>query len=209
LYKIPKREEYFYHDGKFYMKSKTAKGIKLGALIGFIVTFLFGTSTVGSHYMPGPKAVFYSAAENNLTNYIQSVNKNVSYADAVQIVKSTMKWANEFELDPALLIAIQEVESKFNKHGISSAGAMGLMQVIPSWHLNKMSKAIADVGNPEPFNINTNIYLGSWVLKLCMKQFNLTKNALLCYNGSNANPNGYDVKVMQAYNMVKKVMKGS
>jgi soluble lytic murein transglycosylase-like protein len=190
------------------MKSKAARGFKIGILIGMVITFLFGPSIAGSHIAP-QDVIFRDTTESKLTKHIQSVNSKVTYADAVQIVKSTMKWASEFELDPAMLIAIQEVESRFDKYSISSAGALGLMQVIPSWHLNKMSKAINDVGNPEPFNIHTNIYLGSWVLKACMKQYNLTKNALLCYNGSNSKPNGYDAKVMNSYTAINKLMKGA
>jgi soluble lytic murein transglycosylase-like protein len=36
-------------------------------------------------------------------------------------------------LDPALVLGMVEVESGFRKFAISSAGAMGVMQVMPFW----------------------------------------------------------------------------
>jgi soluble lytic murein transglycosylase-like protein len=36
-------------------------------------------------------------------------------------------------LDPSLVLGIAEVESGFRKFAISSAGAMGVMQVMPFW----------------------------------------------------------------------------
>lgn len=206
MYKIPKREEYFFRDGKFYMKNKLAGRFKFGVMIGIVLGFLGVAQTTSSH-ITSPKVTFFDTTEHSLTKYIMSVNNKVTSTDAVQIVKSTMKWSKEFDIDPALLIAVQQIESGFNKYSISSAGAMGVMQVIPKWHLDKMSKAIVEVGNPEPFNIHTNIYLGAWVLKDCLRQYNLQGNALRCYNGSNANPNGYDTKVIAMYNKVNKIMK--
>jgi len=184
LYKIPKLEEYYFQDGKFYMRNKLAKKFKIGAILSLVIAFIFGTNTAGSHITP-PRLAIHDTVEGALTKHIQTVNQDVTESEAAQIVKSTMKWAKEFEVDPALLIAIQQVESRFDKHSISSSGALGLMQVIPKWHLDKMNKAIEDIGNPELFNTHTNIYLGTWVLRDCMKQYKQNiKHALGCYNGN-------------------------
>jgi soluble lytic murein transglycosylase-like protein len=195
------------------MKSKTAKGIRIGLLFSLVLSFIFGTSTVGGYTTPGlvfPKmqVMMYDTTEYALTKYINKINKDISKEDTLQIVKSTMQWSKEFNVDPALLVAIQQTESKFDKYAISSAGAFGVMQVIPKWHLDKLQQAKKETGSPELFNIHTNIYLGTKVLKECLKQFNLQRNALLCYNGSNANPNGYDEKVMAAYRSIRENIRG-
>src|SRR5690606_32980625 len=46
--------------------------------------------------------------------------------------------AREAELDPLLLVAMIAVESSFNPKAKSHAGALGLMQVIPRWHMDKI-----------------------------------------------------------------------
>ena len=45
---------------------------------------------------------------------------------------SVMKYSSSFGLNPALVYAIMRQESRFNPKAISSAGARGLMQVMPS-----------------------------------------------------------------------------
>ena len=142
--------------------------------------------------------------ENKFSEYIQKQNKNISEDDVINIVRSTLKWANHFKLDPNLLIAIQQVESGFNKFSISSGGALGVMQMIPSWHLDKLKTATKELGSPELFDPNVNIYVGAWVLKDCMKKFGSQTNYLRCYSGSNSLPNGYEDKVKASLYNIKK-----
>jgi soluble lytic murein transglycosylase-like protein len=176
-------------------------------IIGILLGGLLGSKVTSSHIQEF-EANFVTTPQQKMVEYIKSTNKAVSETDAIQIVNSTMKWADEFNVDPYLIFAVQEVESTYDKYSMSKTGALGVMQVIPSWHLDKMREAIKDIGTPEIFNIHTNIYLGTWVLKSCMRQFNLTKNSLNCYNGSNAKPNGYDEKVLTAYRKIQNMMKG-
>jgi soluble lytic murein transglycosylase-like protein len=39
----------------------------------------------------------------------------------------------ELKLTPELVLAVIDVESRFNRYAVSSAGAVGLMQVMPFW----------------------------------------------------------------------------
>ena len=139
------------------------------------------------------------------THYIQRVNPDLDQNDARKIVSVTMKWASEFKLDPALLLSIQTVESRFRQHAISSSGAMGLMQFIPYWHLDKMKTVVQSkqIANPDVFDMDSNIYIGSWVMRDCMNVQKDVNKALLCYNGSLKNPNGYDDKVLRVYENLK------
>ena len=41
--------------------------------------------------------------------------------------------ATELGVEPALMVAIGYVESKFNARVVSSAGAIGVLQIIPRW----------------------------------------------------------------------------
>jgi soluble lytic murein transglycosylase-like protein len=209
---IPSLGEYYFKNGKYVLKNKFLRGIKIGMLIGVFIGGTSVTQETSSHmYNQAIEAAgFYQkTTTQKVVDYIKNKNQKIDDADAIQIAKSSLKWSEEFGVDYRLVLAVQEVESTFNKHSISGAGALGVMQVIPSWHLSKLKAAIKDIGTPELFDIHTNIYLGSWVLKDCLSKFKSTSSALLCYNGSNAAPNGYDQKVAQRYNEISKHLKGS
>lgn len=82
-------------------------------------------------------------------------------------------------LDPALILAIIQVESDFRKYAISSAGALGLMQVMPFWK--------NEIGQPAHnlFDTRQNIRFGCLVLRhyLDLENGNM-RRALARYNGS-------------------------
>ena len=44
------------------------------------------------------------------------------------------KYAKKYNLDPKLLTAIAEVESKFNSHAVGDLGELGLFQLRPEFH---------------------------------------------------------------------------
>ena len=82
-------------------------------------------------------------------------------------------------LEPELVLAVIDVESNFNRYAISSAGALGLMQIMPFW--------LQEIGQPGDnlFHIPTNLRFGCTILRyyLDMAKGDLTE-ALARYNGS-------------------------
>lgn len=82
-------------------------------------------------------------------------------------------------LRPELVLAVIEVESNFNRWAISSAGARGLMQIMPFW--------LDEIGRPDDnlFHVATNLRFGCTILRhyLDRSKGNLTE-ALARYNGS-------------------------
>ena len=82
-------------------------------------------------------------------------------------------------LDPHLVLAVIDVESKFRKYAVSRAGARGLMQVMPFW--------VKEIGEPghNLFHERTNLRYGCTILRhyLDRERGNLA-NALGRYNGS-------------------------
>ncbi len=95
------------------------------------------------------------------------------------ILKAVHYEATRAELPPELVLALIEVESNFDRFAISSAGARGLMQVMPFW--------LDEIGRPgdDLFHIETNLRFGCTILKhyLERERGNRTK-ALARYNGS-------------------------
>ncbi len=82
-------------------------------------------------------------------------------------------------LDPELVLAVIEVESGFRKYAVSTASAMGFMQVMPFW--------VDLIGAPEHnlFHLRTNLRYGCTILRhyLDMERGDLFR-ALGRYNGS-------------------------
>ena len=77
------------------------------------------------------------------------------------------------------MLALINVESNFDRFAISSAGARGLMQIMPFW--------LNEIGRPDDnlFNIHTNLRFGCTILGIYLKREkgNMYR-ALARYNGS-------------------------
>ncbi|HEY0665114.1 MAG TPA: lytic transglycosylase domain-containing protein [Gallionella sp.] len=82
-------------------------------------------------------------------------------------------------LEPELVLALIEVESRFNKYAVSSVGARGYMQVMPFW--------VREIGTREHnlFHLRTNLRYGCTILRhyLDIEKGDLYR-ALGRYNGS-------------------------
>ena len=83
-------------------------------------------------------------------------------------------------LDPALVLGLIQVESNFRRYAVSSAGARGLMQVMPFW-----SRLIGDGDESRLFEMRTNLRYGCTILRhyLDIERGDLFR-ALGRYNGS-------------------------
>ena len=82
-------------------------------------------------------------------------------------------------LDPHLVVAVIDVESKFHKYAVSRSGARGLMQVMPFW--------IEQIGEPGTnlFHERVNLRYGCTILRHYLDRENGNMaNALARYNGS-------------------------
>lgn len=83
------------------------------------------------------------------------------------------------KMPPELLLAVMDVESRFNRYAVSSAGAVGLMQVMPFWprELGVENRLFGDT--------DFNIRLGAEILAYYLYvERNDYVRALARYNGS-------------------------
>lgn len=109
------------------------------------------------------------------------------------MIGTAFREARKNGLDPVLVVAVMAVESRFNPIAQSERGAMGLMQVIPRFHSDKVS---AD-GEESIFDPHVNIRLGARVLKEYIQRGGNELAGLQLYNGSASDPsNAYAGKVM-------------
>lgn len=98
--------------------------------------------------------------------------------------------AKDTALEPHLLFAIARQESAFTPDARSSAGALGLMQLLPSTAKQTASRSGMRVSNHDLLNPQTNIALGGRYLNQLMEEFN--GNRILAAAAYNAGP--YRVK---------------
>jgi hypothetical protein len=141
-----------------------------------------------------------SDLRSNLIEWIQARSrKDVSTPVAGLIVDQTFEQCVEKQVDPYVMLALIAVESEFDANAQSTAGAMGLTQIIPSWHTKHRVNPV------NVFDIRNNVRVGTAILAeyLGWHQGNLER-ALLQYNGSLNIPNsGYARRVLVARDELK------
>jgi soluble lytic murein transglycosylase-like protein len=110
----------------------------------------------------------------------------------IEMLKLVHYEAKRVNIAPELVLALIEVESRFDEYAISVAGARGLMQVMPFW-LDEIG-----ISDRNLFKIRTNLRMGCTILRyyLDMEPNDLGR-ALARYNGSLGNTI-YANKVIEA-----------
>lgn len=99
--------------------------------------------------------------------------------------------AKKYNLEPALICAVINVESGFDEKAVSKKGASGLMQLMkPTADWIAEINHISEYSYDDIFNPNLNINLGSYYLSRLMRQHdnNLTL-VLASYNAGSGNVN--------------------
>ena len=123
---------------------------------------------------------------NRLQRYVQDEKTRLS------LLKQVHLEASRAELQPELVLAVIQVESNFDSYAISSAGAQGIMQVMPFW--------LKEIGRPDDnlIVLKTNLRMGCTILKYYMDmENNDLHKALARYNGSRGSK-VYSNKVLYA-----------
>jgi soluble lytic murein transglycosylase-like protein len=113
--------------------------------------------------------------------------------ERLSLLRAIHREAKRAQLKPDLVLALIQVESKFDRYAVSRAGAQGLMQVMPFWK--------NEIGHTEDnlTDINTNLRYGCQILKYYMqKESGSWMNALARYNGSYGKL-WYPARVMDAW----------
>jgi soluble lytic murein transglycosylase-like protein len=117
----------------------------------------------------------------------------ISRAVTRDLVGAAYREGDRHALNPLLIVAVMAVESGFNPIARSDAGAMGLMQVIPRLHADKLPVA----SGASVFDPHVNIRLGASVLKECMRRGGTEIAGLQRYNGARGDAtNAYARKVL-------------
>lgn len=134
-------------------------------------------------------------AQNNFSDSLNSAIKNNNLD---QIFESA---SNKYGVSVNLLKAVAKAESNFNTNATSSAGAQGIMQLMPS--------TAKSLGVTDSFDAQQNIMGGAKLLSQFLKKYNgNTELALAAYNAGPGNVAKYGgiPPFKETQNYVKKVI---
>lgn len=117
--------------------------------------------------------VWLRVSDQRLQRYLDDEGQRL------ELLQYVYREAKRQSLDPDLILAVMQIESAFDRFAVSSAGAQGLMQVMPFWRV--------EIGRPQDnlTHVETNIRYGTVILS---HYVDVAKNdlveALARYNGS-------------------------
>jgi soluble lytic murein transglycosylase-like protein len=133
--------------------------------------------------------VWYKSMEPRLARFVPTHEARIEILDHVYC---EAKRDPTLKIPPDLVLALMEVESRFDRWAVSPAGAVGLMQVMPFWprELGVQNQLV---------KVAPNIRMGCEILRyyLRVEHHNWTQ-ALARYNGS-VGKNTYPALVMQRW----------
>jgi hypothetical protein len=103
-------------------------------------------------------------------------------AEALQpVFEAAQAAGREWRVDPLLIVAVISIESRFNPISQSPMGAVGLMQIIPRYHQDKLPK---DAGSRAFFDPVTNVQMGARILQESIQRQGGLMEGLQYYAGA-------------------------
>ncbi|MDB0440921.1 transglycosylase [Clostridioides difficile] len=115
-----------------------------------------------------------NVANNTIGKFIEVDAKDKSIKSRIE--NAVEQASKKYNIDANLIKAIIKVESDFNPNTVSSAGAKGLMQLMP--------ENCRDLGVTDPFNIEQNVDAGTRHIKEYIDMFGGSiEMGLMAYNG--------------------------
>jgi soluble lytic murein transglycosylase len=170
-----------------------AKLVLIGALfIPFLVTLEYPRERANV----APSSVLVPVAQKpppreliRIYAIVRSHRPDITKAEAWELSEVILEESSGYGLDPMLVLAVIDVESKFQYGAISPAGARGIMQILPYVAKSLVQK----MGLDQPSHFQSfrpeflddpvlNIRLGVYYLHDLQKNFRNLTHALIAYN---------------------------
>lgn len=121
-------------------------------------------------------AVWFSLMEPRLRNIVKDTEERLRI---LEVVFCEAHRPGEVRLPPGLVMAVMDVESRFDRWAVSSAGAVGLMQIMPFW------PGELGMERHQLVQVEANIRMGCAILRhYLQREKNDVRKALARYNGS-------------------------
>ncbi len=130
------------------------------------------------------RAVWFATMEPRLLRYVENDKDREAILHAVHCE------AKRVNIPPELVLAVMDVESRFDRYAVSAAGAVGLMQVMPFWPRE------LGMTNDQLVRIADNVRMGTTILGFYLrKERGDYQRALQRYNGSLGRPKYSDLVI--------------
>ena len=107
-----------------------------------------------------------------------SVDKKLDTYISEEYQEYVYEIAGEYDLSPELIVAMIETESSGRRKVVSSAGCIGLMQVSPKWHGDRMER----LGVTDLTDAYGNILVGCDFVAELYEKYDDVYTVLMCYN---------------------------
>jgi soluble lytic murein transglycosylase-like protein len=130
------------------------------------------------------RAVWFALMEPRLARHVADARERAQILHAVHCE------AKRINIPPELVLAVMDVESRFDRYAVSPAGAVGLMQVMPFWPRE------LGMTNDQLVRIADNVRMGTTILGYYLrKERGNYQRALQRYNGSLGRPTYSDLVI--------------
>lgn len=170
-------------------KSSVLIGIVLALLaLPFLIGLILLFSIFGGLNVPEEKG-------ENKESSVGKISDEIRYANHINLA------AEKTGLNPALIAGVIKQESGFNSRVTSSAGAQGLMQIMPG--------TAKELGVKDPFDPKQNILGGSKYLKKMIDRYDSIPIGLAAYNAGPGSVDRHGGKIPpypETTDYVRKVM---
>jgi soluble lytic murein transglycosylase-like protein len=157
---------------------------ELAALRTFLEQTISGADSFDDRF---DAEVWLVDMSNRLKRYVKDPEKRLSLLRDIHYASA------QADLQPELVLALIEVESHFDRFAVSSAGAQGMMQVMPFWK--------KEIGRHDDnlTAVRQNLEYGCRILQFYLqREDNALHRALARYNGS-VGSRKYSDKVYRAW----------
>lgn len=109
--------------------------------------------------------------------------RQMGEAERGALARALVEASHEHGLEPALVLAVIEVESRFDPFAVSHKGALGLMQILPSTGAPIARRlGIAWRGPQTLFDPHANVRIGVAYLRELIDRYANVRAALAAYN---------------------------
>lgn len=111
------------------------------------------------------------------------------YLYPIKYKEQVLENAKQYGLDALLIFSIINVESSFNPDAVSSAGAVGLMQI--TLDTGEYIAKMHGIESYDLLDVDTNIAFGCFYLKYLMLKFENLDVSICAYNAGEGNVNSW------------------
>ena len=134
---------------------------------------------------PFETEVYFKLQEPRLRAFVKDPHERIEilrqiWCESHRVVER-YRHTDHYRLDmpPELVLAVMDVESRFDRYAVSPAGAVGLMQVMPFWpqRLGVENRLFGSIG----FNVRVGVEILGYYMSV---ERNNYRRALARYNGS-------------------------